>query len=273
MTGAPHRIVLVMQAPPASEAAFEPVLRIARRTEACIEGVFVEDQRMFAVAALPTARFVHARSHGAFAPDERALRRAIRVTSSRTRQAFTARVTATSVPWSFSSRQCASLSEAFSGATSGDLVVVTLLRDGSNIGQVSDLVGAVTQHIPASLLVLSEHGTPGASILVLFDGDLDDLGAALALADHFDCRVSVLAVAEDENTADARATQARSHLAALNRSAGVAALAYRDASDLDRAIRAAAPATLVIDRAGRTAKTLDIAGLLATSDISLYLRN
>lgn len=273
MTDTPHRIVLVMQVPPSSEASFDPVLRIARRSAARIEGVFVEDQRMLAIAALPSARFVHARIHSAATPDERALRRAIRVTSSRARQAFTARVTATSVPWSFSSRQCASLSEAFGGATAGDLYVVPLLRDGSNIGQVAELAGAVMQGIPASLLVLNERGTPNASILVLFDGDLGDLAAALELADQFECRASILAVAEDDGTAAALAEQARRHLDNVKRSADVATLVYRDAADLDRAIRAAAPATLVVDRAGRSARALDIAELLAMSNISLYLRN
>jgi hypothetical protein len=270
---APQRIVLVLQSSPVAEAAFDPVLRIARRSAAHLEGVFVEDTRLLDLVALPSARFVHAHSHESATVDAGSIRRAIRVTASRARQEFTTRLTATTIPWSFTSRQCANLSEAFGEATEGDLVVVPLRRNGDNIGQVGDLIRAITQRVAVSLLVLNERGHPAASILAVYDGDRTDLTAALDLADNFDCRVDVLAAAPDDGTADALAVQARDHLASLHRKARVSALTYRTSSELEDAIRAAAPATLVIDRSGRTAKALDLAALLATSDISLYLRN
>ncbi len=273
MNATPHRIVVVLQAPRFSESSFEPVLRIARRTEARIEGVFVEDTRLLEVAAHPFACFVHSRSHEPSAMDERLVRRALRVTSVRARDAFAARITATSIPWSFTSRQCAQLSDAFGEATPGDLIVVPLQGDGGNIGRVAELIAAITEHLAVSLLVLNERGTPRSSILVLFDGDLDDLAAALDLAGNFECRASILAIAGNQAKADARATKARRFMEQSGRSAAVDTLVYRDRADLERAVTAAAPGTLVIDRKGETAQTLDIARLLATSQISLYLRN
>ena len=77
MNAAPHRIVVVLQAPRFSKVSFEPVLRIARRTEARVEGVFVEDTRLLEVAAHPFACFVHSRSHEPSAMDERLVRRQI----------------------------------------------------------------------------------------------------------------------------------------------------------------------------------------------------
>lgn len=273
MTGVARRILLVLQAPPFSDTSFEPVLRIARRTDARVEGVFVEDSRLLDIAAHPSARFIHAFSRETTSMDEHVVRRAIRVSSVRTRQQFVARITASAIPWSFSSRQCADLSEAFSEATAGDLVIVPLLDNGSNIDQVAQLTRTVTKRAAVSLLVLNERGTPTESILVLFDGDLDDLDAALELADNFDCRATIVAVADNEATCEKLTQQARTHLGRQHRAAGVAAQVFHDATDLDKAIRAAAPATLVVDRNGRAAQTLDLAALLATSHISLYLRN
>jgi hypothetical protein len=273
MSDAPHRIVVVLQAPPESAAAFEPVLRIARRTSARIEGVFVEDSRLFAIAALPTARFVHAHSREAGVLDERIVRRALRVTSGRVREEFAALIATSAIPWSFTSRECADLSEAFGGATAGDLVVVPLLRDGRNIGQIADLLRAITQRVAVSLLVLNERGQPESSILVLFDGDLDDVGAALDLAEHFGCPARVLAVADSRQTSEGLAQNARDFLEQRHRAASVDALVYRDAAELARAVADTRPGTLVIDRKGKTAKELDFAGLLAGSDVSLYLRN
>jgi hypothetical protein len=273
MTGRPHRIVVVLQTPPVSEASFEPVLRIARRTEARVEGVFVEDSRLLEIAALPSARFIHSWSRESSVMDEGIVRRALRVTAGRARQEFAARITASAIPWSFVSRPCADLSEAFGEATPGDLVVVPLLRDGRNIGQVADLIGAIVRRIAVSLLVLNERGAPASSILVLFDGDLDDLGAALDLAENLDCRATILAVADSQPAAEALAHKARGFLDLTRRNASVETRVYDSAADLDRAIRTAAPGILVVDRKGRTAATLDLATLLATSTISLYLRN
>lgn len=273
MTGGVNRIVLVLQAPPESDATFEPVLRIARHSAARIEGVFVEDRRLLDIAAFPSARFVHTRSHETTTPDERIIRRAIRIASGRARQALSARVTASSIPWSFTSRQCASLSEAFGEATAGDLVIVPLLRNAGNIGQISDLIHAIRHSIAASLLVLNARGTPDRSILVLFDGDIGDLAAALDLAANFECPVSVRAVAEDAAAGDAFAATARDYLAQDGSHADIGTLLYRNADELADAVRAIAPGTLVIDRDGRTAKKFDMARLLATSPVSLYLRN
>ena len=273
MNATPHRIVVVLQAPRFSESSFEPLLRIARRTEARIEGVFVEDTRLLEVAAHPFACFVHSRSHEPSAMDERLVRRAMRVTSVRARDAFAARITATSIPWSFTSRQCAQLSDAFGEATPGDLVVVPLQGDGGNIGQIGDLIGAITGHLAVSLLVLNERGAPGSSILLLFDGDLDDLAAALDLAGNFECRASILAVAGDQTKAEVLAEKARRFLEQSGRSAAVNTLVHRDRDDIEKAVVDAAPGTLVIDRKGATAQTLDIAKLLETSQTSLYLRN
>lgn len=273
MIATPHRIVLVLQAAPVSEAAFAPVLRIARRTAARVEGVFVEDSRLLDVAALPSGRFIHAYSRETTALDERVIRRALRVTSGRVRQAFAARISDAAISGGVSARACASLTEAFGEATAGDLIVVPLRRNGSNIGQVTELVRAITQRIAASLLVLNERGAPSSSILVLFDGDLDDLAAALDLADLLDCRARILAVAPSDEKSATLAETARRHLARLQRPAPVETLSYRDGAELDRAVRAAAPATLVLDRTGETARSLDLADLLATSNMSLYLRN
>ena len=273
MTGAPHRIVLVLQAAPVSEAAFEPVLRIARRTSARVEGVFVEDSRLLDIAALPSGRFIHAYSHETTSLDERVIRRALRVASGRVRQAFATRISDAAIPGGISARACASLSEAFGEATAGDLVVVPLRRDGSNIGQIAELVRAVTQRIAASLFVLNERGAPAGSILALFDGDLDDLAAALDLAELLDCPARILAVADSAARSAELAEAARSGLARLQRPAPIETLTWQDGAALDRAVRAAAPGTLVLDRTGDTARALDLASLLATSTMSLYLRN
>ena len=58
-----------------------------------------------------------------------------------------------------------------------------------------------------------------------------------------------------------------------NANASVSTLVYRETADLGAAVARAAPGTLVIDRKGKTAGALDIANLLATTGVSLFLRN
>lgn len=274
MSPAERRRILIALAPEApSEAIFEPVFKIAQRNRTPVECVCIEDTRLLDIAGLPQSQFIHAYSHESSPLDETMVRLAMRVTSVRARERFEATITRTSISWTFRTQQAALLSEAFSDAAPGDLVVVPLLRGARNAAQVRGMVDAVTSRIAASLLVLNEAGAPGSSVLAVFDSDRADLAAARDLATDFGCPLTVLAVGEDTEAAQGRAREAESFLEKARQSASVRTIVSRNTEDLNEAILGAAPGTLVLDRLGTTVKSIDIVSLLTQSTASLLLRN
>lgn len=269
----PRRILIALAPEAPSEAIFEPVFKIALRNRTPVECVCIEDTRLLDIAGLPQSHFIHAYSHEPSPLDETMVRRAMRVTSVRARERFEATITRTSISWTFRTRQTALLSEAFSDAAPGDLVVVPLLRGARNATQVRGLVDAVTSRITASLLVLNETGAPDTSVLAVFDGDREDLAAACGLATDFGCPLTVFAIAEDAKTSQGLGREVESFLEEAGQVASVRTIVLRGAEDLSEAILEAAPGTLVLDRLGKTVKSVDIVSLLARSSGSLLLRN
>jgi hypothetical protein len=138
---------------------------------------------------------------------------------------------------------------------------------------VRGLIDAVRHDIAASLLVLNESGTPDKSVLAVFDGDRADLAAACDLAQDFGCPLTVFAVDDDTKSAQDRAREVETFLDDSRQRASVRSIVLRNTGDLSEAILDAAPGTLVLDRLGKTAKSVDIVSLLAQSSGSLLLRN
>ncbi|MFT5182164.1 MAG: hypothetical protein ACI8S3_002052 [Alphaproteobacteria bacterium] len=269
-----QRRILIALAPEApSETIFEPVFKIALRNRTPVECFCIEDTRLLDIAGLPQSRFFHAYSHEPSLLDEAMVRRAMRVTSGRARERFEATITRTSISWTFRARQTSLLPEAFSDAAPGDLIVIPLLRGAQNAAQVRGLVDAVTGRIAASLLVLNETGAPDRSVLAVFDGDREDLAAARDLAGDFGCPLTVFAVGEDSETAQGLTQQIELFLKETGQAATVRMILLRGAENLSEAILDAAPGTLVLDRLGKTVKSVDIVSLLAQSSGSLLLRN
>jgi len=269
----PRRILIALAPEAPSEAIFEPVFKIALRNRTPVECVCIEDTRLLDIAGLPQSQFFHAYSHEPSPLDETMVRRAMRVTSVRARERFEATITRTSISWTFRTRQAALLSEAFSDAAQGDMVVAPLLRGARNAAQVRGLVDAVTSRIAASLLVLNEAGTPDRSVLAVFDGDREDLAAARDLAADFACPLTVFAVGDDSEAAQGLAHEAESFLEEAGQAASVRPIQLRGDEDLSEAILEVAPGTLVLDRLGKTVQSIDIVSLLARSTASLLLRN
>lgn len=269
----PRRILIALAPEAPSEAIFEPVFKIAQRNLTPVECVCIEDTRLLDIAGLPQSQFIHAYSHEPSPLDETLVRRAMRVTSVRARERFEATISRTSISWTFRTRQAALLSEAFSDAAPGDLVVVPLLRGARNAVQVRGLVDAVTSRITASLLVLNEAGAPDRSVLAVFDGDRADLAAARDLAADFGCPLTVFAVGEDTEVAQGLAREVGLFLEKTGQTADVQMIVLRDPEDLSEAILDASPGTLVLDRLGKTVKSIDLVALLAQSSASLLLRN
>jgi hypothetical protein len=268
-----QRILIALAPEAPSETIFEPVFKIALRGRTPVECICIEDSRLLDIAALPQSRFIHTHSHESSPLDEPMVRRAMRVASGRARERFEATITRTSISWTFRTRQAALLSEAFSDAAAGDLIVVPLLRGARNQAQVRGLIDAVTGQIAASLLVLNETGAPDRSVLAVFDGDRADLAAARDLAVDFGCPLTVFAVDDDTKSAQDRAHEVQAILDEFGQAASVRTIVLQGIEDLNQAILEAAPGTLVLDRLGKTVKNIDIVSLLAQSSGSLLLRN
>ena len=98
-----------------------------------------------------------------------------------------------------------------SDAAPDDLIVVPLLRGARNADQVRGLIDAVSHDITASLLVLNEAGNPDTSVLTVFDGDRDDLAAAVELARDFRCPLTVFAVGKTADVAQRRVDEVQAY--------------------------------------------------------------
>ena len=83
----------------------------------------------------------------------------------------------------------------------------------------------------------------------------------------------MFAVGEDSETSQGFAHEVESFLEEAGQAATVRPIVLRGAEDLSDAILDAAPGTLVLDRLGRTVKSIDVVSLLAQSSGSLLLRN
>ncbi len=269
----PRRILIALAPETPSETIFEPVFKIALRKQAPVECICIEDTRLLDIAGQPQARFIHAYSHQSSPLDETFVRRAMRVTSVRVRERFEATITRTSISYTFRTRQAALLSEAFSDAAAGDLIVVPLLRSASNAAQVRSLISAVIRNLEASLLVLNASGDSDNSVLAVFDGDQEDLAAARDLANDFGCPLTVFAVGASADAAQRLERDATAFLAETGQQAVVRTIVSHGAESLSEAILAADPGTLVLDRSSETAKDLDIVSLLVQTSASLLLRN
>jgi hypothetical protein len=267
------RIVLTLEGRALHHSAWHTIVRLATHRGARIEGVFVEDAQLIAIAASPMSRFVHTLGASHTELDPPTMRRIMRATSARARLALDDALAKTTLSWTFRSQACAGLTEAFIGASAGDLVVVPLREKGANLHQIRALVTAVAHRLSASLLILNERGRADRSILVLFDGDEQDLHAAVGLAESFHCPMQVMVLAADAREGDVLAEQALDIVGRGPVDPPVDRVTDSDPQALIALIARHEPGTLAIDRATAAARWPMVDAVMRRLDCSVYLRN
>ena len=147
MPDGPKRILVSMQstAPPGS--VWHTVVALAANSQADVECIYMEDVRLLQAALSPAARFLSPQGQQQSFANQGAMRRAIRVSAQRAREASASALARASIRWSFRSLSGAVLTDAFAGAGTGDLAIVPLRADRSNLRQVEGLIDELSDQI------------------------------------------------------------------------------------------------------------------------------
>ena len=170
-------------------------------------------------------------------------------------------------------RSGAVLTDAFAGAGTGDLAIVPLRADRSNLRQVEGLIDELSDRLAGSLFIVDEASDASRDVVVLFEGDERDLKAAAALSEHLQCPLHVLAVEVDASAPSQHLERATHLLSTLGDRVSVEPAPGNDDAALMKHISADAPGTLVIDRDRISQRRTLIADALRQLNTSIYLRD
>jgi nucleotide-binding universal stress UspA family protein len=195
-----HRILVALDASPHSLTALSTAAELARRFEAELIGLFVEDINLVRVTQLPFAREV-----SWFSPMSRQieldqLERHFRAQAALMRQALAAAAERENVPWRFRIVRGAVASEVLSAEEEADLTI--LGRVGRSLGGWRG-VGSTVQMILSRgrrlTMVLQQDSRLVVPVIVLYDGSAlarKALETAVQLVEARDGYLSVFVFAE-----------------------------------------------------------------------------
>ncbi len=201
-----QRILVALDASPASLAALRAAADLAARMEAELLGVFVEDINLLRLAQLPLAREISQFSAKVRELNPPRIERELRIQARRARQAMAQVAERRQLRWSFRVTRGEITPELLLAA--GEADVIFLGKSGwSRRRGVGSTARGVLMDAP-QLAMMLERGLPLGPVLVAYDGSEQSkkaLRASEALVRRADGTITVLIVAEDEQ--DARRLQ------------------------------------------------------------------
>jgi len=233
-----RRILVALDASPDSLGALAAAVRLARQTEAALEGLFVEDTDLLSLAESPFAREIGYHSAKETALSRASMERKLHAQSELARKALERAAQEAQVPWSFRIVRGDVTSELLAAAAEADLLAMGQL--GWSIG--SQLrIGSTALELMASttpLLLSSSKPLPAkAALCAYYDGSPAAKRAfrvALQLAAAADSR-NVLALVAAQNAEEALSL--REELAAMAQEADME-VQYVDMADVSSLLRA-----------------------------------
>jgi len=196
-----RRIVVAIDASPASRAAAEAAARLAAEARAEIEGVFIEDENLARFAALPFTRVVGALSGLSRDFGSAELRRTQRLQVARAR-AVLAEVAGSRVSWRFRIARGPLARELMLAAGGADLISLGFTA-GARPRGAGSLARRAVREAPGPVLLLRTPLGPGAPVVVWLDGgdgDARALDYGLWLARAHGGALTVLIGPADEDT-------------------------------------------------------------------------
>jgi nucleotide-binding universal stress UspA family protein len=248
-----RRILVALDASRQSEAALAAAARLAEELEAELLGMFVEDVNLLRLAALPFAREIGHATARARRLEDVDMARALRAQAARAEQALADTMAGRRVPWSFRVARGQVAAVLLEAAQEADLVALgvtrVLLTRGVRLGSTSRAVLAGA----ARPLLLLPHGAQlGPPYVLVYDGSAAAeraAAAAFALLDaHPRGGLTVLLVPDGLDTAHMQQAIA-AHFTGMPVS--LRPVSPVDPAGLARAIRAAAPGTVLLPASHR----------------------
>jgi len=209
-----RRILVLLDASPASQAAAEASAEVAASLGARLVGLFVEDAEILALASHPLAREVDLFAQAVRPVDPRTLERRLRARAGRARAGLERAATLQRVSWSFEVVRGEVGAEVERAAEAADLVA--LGRIGWSEG--SRRMGRTARHLVArghrGLLLHGRPAPAGAPVVVCDAGSAAapaalDVATALARRSGRPLRALVFAREEEESAARAREVEER----------------------------------------------------------------
>jgi nucleotide-binding universal stress UspA family protein len=181
-----RRIVVAIDASAASLDALEAATAIAEHMGSELRGVFVEDEDLLRLAALPFGELVLSPGGGRQRVDPAAAELALRAVASRARQALERSATRHGVSWSFRVSRGHVSREVLAAAAEADLVVLGSSSHGRPArGAVGTTARATAEGAPGPVLLLSRGAHLAGGVVAIDDGTPQAARAravALALA-------------------------------------------------------------------------------------------
>lgn len=245
-----RRILVALDASPASRFAVATAVSLARRFEAQLMGLFVEDRDLLRVARLPFAREV---GPFAFAPRPLAaddLQRQLRAQAERLRRILRLAAETQGIPWEFRVKRGPVAAEVLAAGAEADLVI--LGRAGRSL-MAPQRLGSTARRMLLQrrglTFVLTVEPPPQAPAIVLYDGStagdralsiVDSLGAAQERRFH------LILVAESRAEARGLHAAALDHLVAEPLGEAVRTLVRPTPEGVAWLVRATGPGPVVL---------------------------
>jgi hypothetical protein len=243
-----HRIVVALDASPASLSALDAAVDLAERTQGEVLGVFVEDVNLVRVGRLAFAPHVSLPSGERDELDEAWVEAQLRSLEARAGRALRAALERTRVPGAFRVVRGSVTREVLAAAGSGELLILGCAsRPLTSRPRIGRTARAAAEEAVGPVLLLPEGARLGGPVVVIYDiAGEDALGASARLPD---ADLLVLAASTAPGEAAERARRASRALEILGVEGRVRPVWHDDAVRLRR-ILCSEPKGLLVVGAG-----------------------
>lgn len=164
-----RRILIALDASPASRAALDLAADLAIRYQAELIGIYVEDINLLRTAEIPFTKEVGFYSASSRQINTSHLERELRAHARRVEQMLSSIAQRANLRWSFRSSRGVIPGELMSAAADTDLII--LGKTGwSGRNQMGSTAKEVAIRAPIQSLILMHKVRPGAPVMVVYDG-------------------------------------------------------------------------------------------------------
>jgi nucleotide-binding universal stress UspA family protein len=197
-----RRILIALDASPASQAALDLAAELAIRYQAELIGVFVEDINLLRSADIPFTEEVRTYSATSRQIHSAHIERELKAHARRVEQLLSSIARKANLRWSFRSSRGLVPSELMAAASDSDLII--LGKTGwSGRNQIGSTAREVAVESPIQSLILMHKVRPGTPVMVLYDGSDGSRNALIAARRiiHPESTLTVLINAEGREAA------------------------------------------------------------------------